>query len=129
MAAVGRPNPYKRPCAQLLERAALGELDVCIDTELLQEVLYVYISRGERSRGLKTFDDLLHIFPSPIAVTRGEIVLARQLLERYPVLSPRDSIHAAVALTQGLEGIVTTDKGMAQVREVTCFHPLELYPG
>ncbi|MBI4336907.1 MAG: type II toxin-antitoxin system VapC family toxin [Chloroflexi bacterium] len=123
--AAGRPHRYKVPCARLLQEVAEGSTDYTIDTELLQEVLYVYTSRGERARGLATFDDLLRLFPFPIAIGREEMVAARHLLERYPALSPRDAVHAAAVLTQDLEGIVTTDGVFRQVAGLVVVEPAE----
>ena len=53
-------------------------------------------------------------------------MLARQVLERYLALSPRDAIHAAVVTTQHLEGIVTTDAAFAQVSGLTVYNPITL---
>lgn len=113
-------------CAKLVEEVALGSTEYAVDTELLQEVLYVYASRGELARGLGAFDGLIRILPNPIPIGRPEIVAARQLLERYPALSPRDAIHAAVVQTQSLEGIVTTDRVFREVRGLATFDPRDL---
>ena len=97
-----------------------------IDTELLQEVLHVYIHRGERALAFRTFDRLVSLFPQPIPMAAEEALLTRQLLERYPALSPRDAIHAAVVSTQHLEGIVTTDAAFTQVSGLTVYDPIAL---
>ena len=127
--AAGRPHTYKMACARLVEEIALGGDEYAIDAELLQEVLYVYASRGELARGLNAFDDLLRILPNPLPIGRAEMVTARWLLERYPALSPRDAIHAAVVQTHGLEGIVTTDRAFRQVSGLAVFDPRDLAQG
>ena len=126
--AHGRPHSYKEPCRLLL--AGIGETapNYNIDVELLQEILHVYNSRGARSFGLEIFDILADLFPNPFPINRSEIVLARQVLERYSALSPRDAIHAAVVSTQHLEGIVTTDGAFAQVSGLTVYDPIALAP-
>ena len=80
--AAGRPHTYKNACARLLQEIASGDSGYNIDSELLQEVLYVYTLR-ELALGLATFDSLISLFPNPVAITRAEMVEARQLLERY----------------------------------------------
>ena len=100
-----------------------------IDIELLQEILHVYIHRGERGRAFRTFDRLMSLFPRPVPLVAEEALLSRQILERYPALSPRDAIHAAVVSTQHLEGIVTTDAALTQVSGLTVFDPIALAPG
>lgn len=126
--ATGRPHPYKKPCLQILLDAARGSLEANVDVEVFQEVLHAYSLRGERERGLSTFDDLLLTFPAPIPIQREEIIGARMLMEHYAGLSARDCIHAAVVLNHGLEGIVSADRAFDQLSEITRLDPLELYP-
>lgn len=127
--ALGRPHLYKEPCARLLEQIRERDVDYVIDAELVQEVLYVYSARGERLRGLATFDNLLVVFPNPVPITRDELIDARRLMEAHPALSPRDALHAAVVQTQRLEGIVTTDQVFREVRGLAVFDPRDLASG
>ena len=126
--AVGRPHRYKQPCVRLLQDAADSTSDYGIDTELLQEVLYLYAARGERELGLSTCSDLLVMFPDPLPITRDEIALAHGLLARHASLLPRDAIHAAVVQTNHLEGIVSADKVFDEIGDLIRFDPLALYP-
>ncbi|MFH1142072.1 MAG: type II toxin-antitoxin system VapC family toxin [Chloroflexota bacterium] len=127
--AAGRDHRYKEPCARILQEVAEGSTLYAIDTELLQEVLYVYASRGERARGLATFDYLLALFPNPFPVSREEMAMARRLLGLDSVLSPRDAIHAAVVQTQMLEGIITSDRAFREIPGLAVFDPLDLASG
>jgi predicted nucleic acid-binding protein len=125
--ATGRPHPYKRPCLQILVDAARGVLQANVDVEVFQEVLHAYSLRGERKRGLSTFDDLLLTFPAPISIEREDIIGARTLLEHYTGLSARDAIHAAVVLNHGLEAIISADRAFDEITEIKRLDPLELY--
>ena len=127
--AQGGPHRYFGACRAIVARLVPGSSDYIIDTELLQEVLRVYILRGERARAFRTFDRLLALFPQPVPMAAEVALLARQVLERYPTLSPRDAIHAAVVSTQHLEGIVTTDAAFAQVSGLTVYDPIALASG
>jgi len=69
MYAVGQPHAYKQACAILLEDVAAGIGFFNLDTELLQEVLHVYSSRGERQFGLELCDRVLDTF----AVEQGHV--------------------------------------------------------
>ena len=124
--AHGRPHLYKEPCRLLLARIGEAAQKYNIDVELLQEIMHVYSGRGARAFGLEIFDILVDLFPDPLPIGRSEMVAARQLLERYPVLSPRDAIHAAVVSTQRLEGIVTTDAAFGQVQGLSVYDPIAL---
>lgn len=127
--AIGGPHPLKEACQRLFQDIAGGNAAYVIDVELLQEVLYIYSSRGQRHQALQVFDLLLRIFPDPLSVGRAEVTAARDILQRHASLSPRDAIHLGVALTQGLEGVVTTDEGIFRAGEAPCFQPGNLYPG
>ena len=127
--AQGRPHRYYEPCRDLVERLAEGSGEYTIDVELLQEILHVYTLRGERDRGFRTFDRLMVLFPQPVPIAADEASMARQLLERYPALSPRDAIHVAVVFTQRLEGIVTTDVALGQVQGLVVYDPIALTSG
>ena len=100
--------------------------DYAIDVELLQEILHVYTLRGERDRAFRTFDRLMALFPRPIPMTFEEVTVGRQVLERYPVISPRDALHVAAVVTQGLEGIVTTDMAFGRIEGLVVYDPADL---
>lgn len=51
--AIGRTHRYKQPCVRLLQEVADGVSDFNVDTELLQEILYLYTARGEGRVGLR----------------------------------------------------------------------------
>ncbi|MCH7713015.1 MAG: type II toxin-antitoxin system VapC family toxin [Chloroflexi bacterium] len=124
--AQGGPHRYFGACRALVSRLGPDSSSFTIDTELLREVLHVYILRGERARAFRTFDRLMSLFPQPVPLAADEALLARQILERYPSLSPRDAIHAAVVSTHHLEGIVTADAAFGQVQGLTVFNPLSM---
>lgn len=126
--ATGGQHLYKDASSRILRDAASGVLQANVDVEVFQEVLHAYTLRGERARGLSTFDDLLLIFPAPIAIAREDIIGARILMERYVRLSARDCIHAAVVLSHDLEAIISADRAFDQLSEITRLDPLELYP-
>lgn len=127
--AQGGPHRYSEACRFLVARLVPDSGEYTIDTELLQEVLHVYILRGERARAFRTFDRLISLFPQPVPLAAEETLLARQVLERYPALSPRDAIHAAVVSTQHMEGIVTTDAAFTQISGLMVYDPIALASG
>ena len=123
--AVGRPHSYQEPCARILREASSSVDAYTIDAEVLQELLHVYTMRAERSHALQVFDRSLRLFPDPLPIGRPELVRARDLVEQHTQLSSRDSRHAAVVMTRGLEGIVTTDRGFRMVTGLEVFDPAE----
>jgi predicted nucleic acid-binding protein len=90
---------------------------------LLQELLYVYSSRGERKKGLDVVENILILFPNPLIVRKPEIEKAKDFMRKYRNLSPRDAVHCAVIVNYGLEGIISVDKDFDSVREIQRFMP------
>jgi predicted nucleic acid-binding protein len=118
---VGKAHPLQDEARRVLDRIAEGALHANVDAEVLQEILHVYDARKERVKGFDTLDDLLVLFPNPIAITRDEIETARDLMRAYSFLGARDAIHGAVVQTHDLEGIVTADKVFDRIKGVKRF--------
>ena len=125
--ARGAPHPYREACRRLLAEIQAGQ-EANVDTEVLQEVIYVYWYRKHLERGLDYLDRLLVLFPAPLPVTGDIIVAARDILAAYPQLEPRDAVHAAVVLNHGLEAIISADRAFDEIAEIKRLDPLEMYP-
>lgn len=126
--ARGTAHPYRDSCRRLLEQVQTGHEEANVDTEVLQEVIYVYWYRKRLEAGLDYLDRLLVLFPAPFPVTRETITTARHILASRPRLDPRDAIHAAIVLNHNLEAIVSADRAFDEVSEIKRLDPLELYP-
>ena len=124
--AVGAPHEYKEVCARLAKEFIEGQHDVNINTELLQEVLFHFWHRKRRAEAFGVFDSIMTGFPNPIPITGREVQAAREIMETYPNLQPRDAIHAAVVLEHGLEGIISTDRGFDELKGIARFDPKDL---
>ncbi|HEV2350943.1 MAG TPA: type II toxin-antitoxin system VapC family toxin [Terriglobia bacterium] len=116
--AAGAPHPQKEACANLLRRVANGTLVATVNTEVLQEILYVLTRHGRREDALKLAGHLASLFPDLLSVTREDMLVARDLLRRYPRLSVRDSVHVATMLRNGLKTVVSVDRDFDRVPEV-----------
>lgn len=124
--SMGREHVLRKPCVDLLSRAEKEEIAVNIDTETLQELLYVYHRRGETGRAIEAFDQMIKLFPSPFAVTVEVMAFARHILKRHPKIESRDAVHAGVVMHYKLEGIVSVDKHYERVDEIRRFDPREI---
>ncbi len=123
MYALGKSHPLKERCRDILQKIVHDEIMANIDTEVLQELLYVYSARGEREKAIRVVEETLIIFPNPYDIKREEIEKAKDLMKKYKVLIPRDAIHCAVAINYKLDGIISTDKDLAPVKETHIFQP------
>jgi predicted nucleic acid-binding protein len=116
--AAGASHPLREACAKVLRRVADGSLDATINSEVVQEVLYVLTRRGRRDEALKLAGHLTSLFPDLLAVTRDDVVGACALLRQYPGLSVRDAIHAGAMLRNGLRTVVSGDSDFDQISEI-----------
>jgi len=126
--ARGAPHPYRDACRSLLAEIEAGRLEGNVDTEVLQEVTYVYWCQKRLERGLDYLGRLLILFPAPLPVSGEIITTARDILAAYRQLEPRHAIHAAVVLNHSLEAIISADRAFDEITEIKRLDPLELYP-
>ncbi len=126
MYAAGTPHPLKAPSQRILRAIANGELQAVTDAEVLQEILYRYLHIGQKEKGLKIFDSFRRIMLGYILPVEDlDVQLAREFVERYSFLSPRDLIHLAVMWRHNVREIVTADTGFDLVEGIRRINPLE----
>ncbi len=126
MSAAGKDHPLKKSCLDILESTAKGEIEAFTDTEVLQEILYHYFYINQRETGFEIFDLFATIMDGSILPVRhSDIMLARLLAEKEETfnLSPRDLIHLAVMLNNGIRHIVTTDRGFKSIPGIEVIAP------
>ena len=116
--AAGASHPLRAACAKVLRRVAEGSLDATINSEVVQEILYVLTRRGRRDDALKLAGHLTLLFPDLLAVTRDDVAGACELLRQYPRLSVRDAVHVGTMLRNGLKTVVSVDSDFDQVSEI-----------
>ena len=127
--ARGKAHRYKEPCRKIIESLEDPRHDLSIDTEVLQKLLYVYDYRGERGVGIELVKDLEILLPSPIPITGVIISQTANLMREYADLVPRDAIHAAVVIIEGLEGIISADKIFDSMSEIKRIDPIDFVKG
>lgn len=116
MYAAGKESPQKRPCQRFLEKIVEGEGPAaCTNAEVLQEILHRYRSLKVPEVGFQLFDAVTHLGIPVLAVTDRVMAEARRLLEEYPALSTRDSVHLGVMREHGIEEVLSYDTGFSDV--------------
>jgi predicted nucleic acid-binding protein len=116
MYAAGADHAHKQPSLALLEQVGRGEVEATIDAEILQEIL-------RWADGRRVYDLTRQLFPSVIPVTAEVLDRARQLLDRDARIMARDALHAAVALTHGLDAICSYDRDFDRIPGITRREP------
>ena len=121
--AGGREHPLRAPCRAILERVAAGALDATTSAEVVQQILHRFIAIGRPEIGAAMARDVLDAFEPVLPVTHGVMRRMPDLLGRYPTLAARGLVHVATCLKEGIEAIVSQDRGFDQVREIRRIEP------
>ena len=125
MYAAGKVHPYKDACIQILHRVAIGELLACTDAEVHQEIFHRYWSIGLLDKALQVSADFLEVVPDVLPVTVAEIKKTAELGQEYPLLTPRDWLHLAVMLNNGITEIISADRHFDDIEGITRLDPRE----
>jgi len=107
--AAGGEHPQKAACLDLLTRVARGELDANTSSEVIQELHHLFRRRGQLARGIELGREVAGLFPGLLPVARADVLRSGDLLAARPQLSPRDALHVATALNNGIDRIVSAD--------------------
>lgn len=123
MYAAGAEHPHKAASVAFLREVADGAADAAVDAEVMQEILHRYRSIRRWAEGRRVYDLTRAIFPIVIPITAEVLDRARRLLDGHDHLLARDALHASVALTQNLDGIVSFDRDLDGIAGVTRREP------
>ena len=116
--AAGAEHPFREPARQVIEKVSSGDLAATTSTEILQEILFVMHRRGQVDLGLQLVRNTVLLFPDLLAVTRNDMLIACDLLERYPQIRARDAVHAATMINNGLDSIISADQHFDDIQEI-----------
>jgi predicted nucleic acid-binding protein len=121
--AAGSAHPRREGCIRVLQRVADGTLDATVNSEVIQEILYVLSRREKRDDALTLASHVSSLFTEMLPVTRGDIQKACELLRLYPGLAVRDAIHAATMIQNGIHQIISVDEDFDQIRGIRRIDP------
>jgi len=127
--AAGRNHTYKKSSAWIMTEITEGRMEVVIDTEIIQEVLYRYGAIREWQIAVTMANNLLTIMPKIYPIYPADIRLAVKLFEQYASkgVTARDVIHIAVMHNNGLTRIISTDTHFDLIEGITRFDPKALF--
>lgn len=123
MYAAGAEHPHKSPSAALLERIAAGEVEATIDAEVLQEILHRYRAIGRWKDGRVVYDLARQIFPNVVPLTSLILDRAREILDTDSRIMARDALHAAVAITEGMDAVCSYDRDFDRIMGISRWDP------
>ena len=117
MYLVGTPHPNRELLEAFLRRRT-GEHYVT-SAEVYQEILHRYVAINRRGAIEDAFGVLDALVVSVFPISRDEVEVARQAVERQPELSARDCLHLAVMQAHGIHQALTFDRGFAAGADIT----------
>lgn len=128
--ARGKDHPLKIPCSQIILGIA-RESEVyhygkpLINTEVLQEIIYRYAMIGKWDVGVSICKDIKTLGIDILPVMSSDIDRMLELCEKYKKknIPPRDLIHTAVMINNGISRIITADKHFESIKEITRISP------
>jgi predicted nucleic acid-binding protein len=117
------PSAFRDPCLEILNAVALGETPGRTSTAALEEVWHVELSG--RAGALEGLTARLYTILTPLLpVTDEAFRLAMGLDASH--LGPNDRLHAGTCLANGIDTIVSADKGFDESRQVRRVDPLDV---
>jgi len=126
MYAAGAAHPNKAPCVRALQLVAREEVSAALDAEVLQEILHRYRAIQRWAEGRRVYDLARALFPVVVPVTAEILDRARALLDANAALMARDALHAAVVLSEQLEGICSCDQDFDLIEGIRRIDPEDL---
>lgn len=129
MYAAGAEHPWRSPCVWVLTEVAAGRLNVAIDAEIVQEVLYRLGARREWEKGAVLAQRLMDLVQTIYPVTAADMATAIALFRRYGPqgVKARDCLHVAVMQAHHIHRIISVDRDFEHVPDVVRIDPMVLY--
>ncbi len=116
------PSDYTDSCLEILEAISLGDAEGRASTAVLEEVWHVELSgRAGSLDGLTRWG--YAIFTPLLPVTDEAFRLALAL--SAPGLGANDRLHAGTCLANGIEAIVSADRGFDEAEDLRRVDPLD----
>ncbi len=115
MYAVGRPHHLQSVAREFFVRSHRRQIPLCTSAEVLQELLHAYTA-AERINTLEAAFSLVSRYGVQVWPLEPEdVMLAQQLVARFPTLSARDLCHLASCRRRGVKKIKTFDQTLRAV--------------
>ncbi len=111
MYLVGAPHELKGAAQRILERCAIDRVRLVTDAEVFQEILHRYTAINRREAIQPAFDALLSLVDEVFLIELADVERAKAILLQSSRLSARDALHIAVMEHQGVNEIMSFDRG------------------
>ena len=119
MYLVGAPHPHKADSRRWLEELVNGRERLVTDAEVLREILHRYVSLERPDSIQPAFNALLGVVDEVFSVDRVAVARAKVIVLGHKGLSARDAVHVAIMQIQGINRILSFDRGFDSFAGIT----------
>jgi predicted nucleic acid-binding protein len=124
MYANGANHPFREACRSIMIQVADGQLEATTSSEVVQEILHRFVSIRRPEIGIAMARVTMDAFAPVLPITHALMRRVPELAARYPSLSARDLVHVATCIHEGIDEIITPDRGFDQVAELRRVDPM-----
>lgn len=118
MYLIGAAHANKDAAIRAIDAAATRRERMVSSAEVLQEILYRYNASGRAELIQPCIKTLMGLVDEVFPVEAQDVLRARDLLLGTPGISARDAIHLAVMETQGVQRILSFDRGFDRIQTI-----------
>lgn len=125
MYAAGSDHPLREPCQRVLARVAAGELDAVVSVEVIQEIIHRFMAIRRSAQGATIAGATMDLFAPVLPVTHATMRRLPELMSRRSSLAARDVVHVATCQQEGIEAIISPDRGFDAVVGLRRIDPMD----
>ena len=125
MYCFGKDHPLKDPCKKIIDLLGRGVIAAVTDTEVLQEILYRYISIKKQGLAFELCEAAIALCQAILPVTLQDIRLAKEILFKHTNINVRDAVHAASMQHNRLGKILSADTHFDSIAGVQRVDPVK----
>jgi len=123
MYAGGAEHPLREPSRDVLRAVAEGRVIAMTSAEVIQEILHRFVAIRRPATGADMAREAMTAFAPVLPITHAIVERMPELVVRYPSLTARDLIHVATCMEEGIDVIVSPDRGFDGVTEIRRLDP------
>ncbi len=123
--AVGAEHHYRKACREILFAAGIDRFEAVVNVEVLQEYTHVRSRKGvlREAAAVESTDIVSTCRVQDVDMATLQVAL--QLFVATPELELRDAIHAATAISQLVDGVVSSDRGFDSIPGMLRLDPID----
>ncbi len=124
--AIGGDSPHRDSCRAVIQAIGDGTIDAVTSSEVLQEILHVRARRFGVNDASKAVRAAAGVVTDVLPVTKGDVLVACDVLEERPQPSARDALHVAVMKNARIHLLVSLDKDFDHLTGIKRVTPAEV---